>query len=536
MLRRSDDNDNGNGAGAGVGGGGAGQTGDGDGEGNGMGDGDGGQAGGAGEGDGDGNGVANPESEEEKEEKYEEEKGEPCQDVDVDGLTGTCNGNAFNLKCITPKDEQPYFTHEFEEDEKDGAGDQDYFYYLSFTGLPEESFGQCKSLGDDEKAGNAVVQASKNGHHCYVLGPKSSATWSYNDETEGLQFLVVTYQTAEKFVEVHIYCDENADEPMYSVRGEEEEWENHYDLELRSKWVCKEFAGKACDADTDGGHESDDEKTEKEKEEEEKYEEEKGAKCTGIDANALTGTCKGIEFDLSCIVPKDEQLYFSREFEEDEKDGAGDQDYFYYLSFTGLPEESFGQCSLGDDEKAGNAVVQASKNGHHCYVLGKQASPEWYFNDDVPQHELLVVSYKTGEKFVEVHIFCDEEADEPNYSVRGEEEEWENHYDLELRSKWVCKKFAGTKKCSTADTAPSKKGGLVFGVLALLAVASVGAVYVVRRRRSTGGSAFNAYNNAPDFDLNLLDPDDDMVVFSQGESHNSNRSLNGDHIDGILEA
>ena len=296
---------------AGGGGGGGGTTGDGDGEGKGMGE--------------------QEEKEEEEEEKYEEEKGEPCTDVDVEGLTGTCGGAyKFDLKCIKPKDEALYFSHEFEEDEKDEVGDKDYFYYLAFNGLPEEPFGYC-TLGEDEKSGNSVVQASKNGHHCYVLGPKTSATWSYNDETVGLELLVVTYKTAEKFVEVHIFCDRSADEPIYSVRGEEEEWENHYDLELRTKWVCKEFAGKSCDADTS----EEENKEEKEKEEEEKYEEEKGEKCTGVDTNAQTGMCKGVNFDLSCVQPSGALPYFTREFEEGEDEAGGGQDYYYYLSFSG---------------------------------------------------------------------------------------------------------------------------------------------------------------------------------------------------------
>ena len=63
------------------------------------------------------------------------------------------------MKCITPKDDAAYFSHEFEEDEKDESGDKDYLYYLAFNGLPEEPFGKC-SLGDDEKVGNAVVQVS----------------------------------------------------------------------------------------------------------------------------------------------------------------------------------------------------------------------------------------------------------------------------------------------------------------------------------------------------------------------------------------
>ena len=186
-------------------------------------------------------------------------------------------------------------------------------------------------------------------------------------------------------------------------------------------------------------------------------------------------------------------------------------------------------------------MVQASKNGHHCFVLGKRASAEWYYNDDVPQHELLVVNYRTSTRFVEIHIFCDEEADEPKYSVRGEEEEWENHYDLELRTKWACKKFAGTKTCGAnsgelaGKKEKKKKGGLVFGLIVLFAIVGVGTIYVIQRRRGTSSSN---YNNAPDFDLSLLDPDDDMVVFSQGESHNSNRGMdiNGHHIDGLLEA
>jgi len=129
--------------------------------------------------------------------------------------------------------------------------------------------------------------------------------------------------------------------------------------------------------------------------------------------------------------------------------------------------------------------------------------------------------------------------------VRGEEEDWQNHYDLELRTKWACKKFAGSKTCGVSGGGASKlpatgqkkkKGGLVYGLLVLFAV--IGAVGLRIKRRRAGSSGSNYYNNAPDFDLSLLDPDDDMVVFSQGESHNSNRgmNINGDHIDGLLEA
>ena len=83
------------------------------------------------------------------------------------------------------------------------------------------------------------------------------------------------------------------------------------------------------------------------------------------------------------------------------------------------------------------------------------------------------------------------------------------------------------------------KAGLVIGLLILFAVI-IGGVYVVMKRGGLSGAGH--YSNASDFDLSLLDPDDDMVVFSQGESHNSvngtsyaSQQMGGD-IDGLLEA
>lgn len=187
--------------------------------------------------------------------------------------------------------------------------------------------------------------------------------------------------------------------------------------------------------------------------------------CTNVNNTDLTGDCQDsngnmIIFDLSCIQPAAGQ-YFGGELHDDDDQS----DYFYYMSFFGLPTSRYGQCKLPDDLTAGNTVTQAAKDGSACYVLGMQDTGTWAYQDVIGGSSLQIqYTNSRDSKSVQINIICDETAETPIFTPTGEDPNQPNDYNLEINSKWVCRDFAGTKKCprNKPQTGRAGGGGTVF--------------------------------------------------------------------------
>lgn len=158
-----------------------------------------------------------------------------------------------------------------------------------------------------------------------------------------------------------------------------------------------------------------------------------------------TGNNVNTEFYLGCI--NNGGSYF----------GAQAQDgNYYYIDFNKLPSGEFGAsgytCQLSDTEKGDAAGAQADNAGN-CYSTGALSSAQMSYDSDASVLTVNLES-KAGRSSL-ITITCDETAKTPSYTADGEDPNNQGTYDMSIKTRFVCPKYA----CGAPAPAGSGAGG-----------------------------------------------------------------------------
>eukprot|EP00049_Salpingoeca_infusionum_P011644 m.203276 g.203276 ORF g.203276 m.203276 type:complete len:259 (+) comp14989_c1_seq1:28-804(+) len=128
--------------------------------------------------------------------------------------------------------------------------------------------------------------------------------------------------------------------------------------------------------------------------------------CQNVQTSSMTGTCGGVNFDLSGIVPTKAGFY-------ELADPAGDYDYYLNPS-TPLNGETMQYCTFDADTPPNVGFAQGRLDGGGCYYVGLLDQTTWQF-DNSSGTDTITISMtggKLGRSGI-VKVTCDPKQSKP---------------------------------------------------------------------------------------------------------------------------